>query len=295
MLKTTTFAAFALSATLLLGACESIGGPRYRDGRTRHVEYTSPTPLEIINANGAVRAMHEERTDVAIEAQLFGDDEQRLSFANLRADRQGDGTLRVWIEWPGGRSLDNEGASISVYLPDTDGLRIRTSNGSITTSGLSGVSELRSSNGTVHAEDHRGSVDIKTSNGSARVEHARGPIKIETSNGRVIVTEARAGVEAETSNGSMYVSTSHDNDQPVRVRTSNGRSELDLGESFMGRLKIKTVNGTIRLTGLDDARLVESSDHTLEISVGGSDQISAAHTTNGSVRVTGREDPDPRN
>jgi DUF4097 and DUF4098 domain-containing protein YvlB len=295
MLKTTTFAAFALSATLLLGACESIGGPRYRDGRNRHVAYTSPTPLEIINANGAVRALHEDRADIAIEAELFGNDEQRLSFANLRADRQGDGTLRVWIEWPGGRSLDNEGASINVYLPDSDGVRIRTSNGSITTSGLSGVSELRSSNGAVHVEDHRGSVDIKTSNGSTRVEHAHGPIKIETSNGRVIVTEARAGVEAESTNGSMYVSTSHDNDQPVRVRTSNGRIELDLGEAFMGRLKIKTTNGTIRLTGLDDARLVESSDDTLEITVGGSDQISAAHTTNGSVRVTGREDPDPRN
>lgn len=294
MLKTRTFAAFAIGATLVLGACESITGPRYHDGRNRHVAYTSVTPLEIINANGAVRAMHEDRNDVAIEAELFGNDEQRLSFANLRADRQGDGTLRVWVEWPGGRSMDHEGASISVYLPDTDGVRVRTSNGSVTTSGLSGDAELRSSNGTIHVENHRGSVDVKTSNGSVRVEHARGPITLETSNGRVIVTEARAGVEAETSNGSMYVSTSHDNDQPVRVRTSNGRIELDLGASFMGRLKIKTTNGKIRLTGLDDARLVESNDTDLEISVGGSDQISAAHTTNGSVRVSGREDPDPR-
>ncbi len=294
MLNSKTLAVLALSSTLLLGACESIGGPRYHDGRNRHVAYTQPTPLEIINANGAVRAVREDRSDISIEAELYGNDEQRLSFANLRADRQGDGTLRVWVEWPGGRSLDNEGASINVYLPDTDGLRVRTSNGSVTTSGLSGKAELRSSNGTVFVENHRGSVDVKTSNGAVRVEHSDGPINLETSNGRVIVTEARGAIEAQTSNGSMYISTSHDNDEPVRVRTSNGRIELDLGSSFMGRLKIKTTNGKIRLSGLDDARLVESSDDTLEVEVGGSDQVSAAHTTNGSVRVTGREDPDPR-
>ncbi|MEM9372265.1 MAG: DUF4097 family beta strand repeat-containing protein [Planctomycetota bacterium] len=291
-----TMPAAAAAATLALSGCGPHGGswyntPRYTEDRTMTVDHQAGSGLSVVNANGSVSAVGDTARidDVLIEARLHSYDTERLAFARLIADRTGDGTLDVRVEWPAPGRQNNEGATIRVYLPDADGLEVRTSNGSITTEGLAGHANLSSSNGRISVIDHRGDVIAGSSNGSVRAHGVEGPVDIKTSNGAVVVEHALAPVRVETSNGSIAIETADSNPGPVRARTSNGRVDLDLGTGFEGTLKISTSNAKINVRDVQHARLIESSKNYVELSVGDGDGVSSVRTSNGSVRVKGTE------
>ncbi len=277
----------ALSA-LPLGACGSYERVIYED-RAMTVAHVAGSALSVVNANGSVTAERADRAGVLVEARLFSDDAERLAFATLRADRQGDGSLRVWVEWPGERRRGAEGGSIRVFTPGADGVSVRSSNGSVVLSGLGGTADVTTSNGSVVVRDHAGDVRATSSNGSVRGEGVSGSMEFFTTNGSVVVSDARGPVLAETTNASVTVQTADGNPGPVRVLTTNGQVQLDLGSGFMGLLRMGTSNGSIRVRGLEGAELVESRDNYIELRIGKDETVSAVKTSNGSVRVSGSE------
>jgi|GEM_PF-913324 len=290
-IRKSLFVPIAASALMIAG-CDSYG-PKIYESRVMQVPSKDLTPINITNANGWIEAIQSDRSDVGIDIELYGRDEERLYSATVHADRMGDDTLRVWVEWPGGTRKNGEGANISLMLPNADGIEARTSNGHITIVGLSGDAQLRSSNGTIRATRHDGSIFADTSNGSIQLESISSDIEAFTSNGKVIITDAFGPVRVETSNGNVYVATLDGNPGPVRIRTSNGRVDLDLGDGFEGILKCETSNGKVQVDGIDGATLIRSTTHnrtmtSVEMRVADSDEISAVRTSNGSVRVRSR-------
>ena len=286
--KLVALLAMGLVTTLLLSACDSMG-TKYHERRSMKVPHQTSTPLEVQNANGWVDAIQKDRSDVSIEVELYGSNRERLQFATVHADRMGDNTLRVWVEWPGGSRKQSEGSSIAIEIPNASKVDAKTSNGHLTIDGLSGHANLVTSNGAIHAYRHDGSIYAHTSNGSLRAEQVSGDIEMFSSNGPVSITDAFGPIRAETSNANVYVSTMDGNQGPIRILSSNGRIDLDLGEGFEGILKCDTSNGKVQVVGLDNARLVESSGRSIELRVGESQEISAVKTSNGSVRVRGRQ------
>lgn len=282
--------ALALSAALLpLSGCESSwGGKRYKETRTLELPHIAGSALSIENANGAIEALATDRADVSLEVTLYSGDLERLRFANVRADRQGDGTLRVWIEWPGGKRANGEGAAISINLPDAEGVHARTSNGTITIAGLGGDADLQTSNGNIRVDTQDGSVLARTSNGSLYAKQISGDLEMYSSNGNINIDDAFGPIRAESTNGSAVVTTMPGNVGPVRIRTSNGSVTLNLGVGFEGVLKCDTSNGKVTVSNLPDAKLIETSNRRVELQLGESSEISAVRTSNGSVRVRGR-------
>ncbi len=285
----TIFASLVISSMLALSGCgASSWGKRHQETRSMIVPHVAGTALSIENANGAIEAISRDRADVSIEVTLFGNDIERLQFANVHADRAGDSSLRVWVEWPGGKREKGEGSAISINIPDAQGVHARSSNGRITLAGLSGHADLQTSNGDLVVDTHDGSVHGVTSNGSVQAEHISGNLELFTSNGRITITDAFGPIRAESSNANAYISTTPGNTGPIRIRTSNGSVNLDLGEGFEGVLKCDTSNGKVMVSNLTSARLIESSSRSVELRIGASDEVSAVRTSNGSVRVQGR-------
>lgn len=274
-------------AAMVIGGCQTMG-QRVHEQRLMNVPHLAGSPVSISNANGSIEALQIDRPDVGIVVDLYGRDPERLGFTTVHADRMGDSTLRVWVEWPGGKRERAEGSSITLEIPDAQGIQAHSSNGSILVTGFSGHAQLESSNGSIKVDRHDGSIFAQTSNGTVKAEHVSDDIEMYTSNGSVIVTDAFGPIRAETSNGNIYVSTLDGNTGPVRIRTSNGRIDLDLGDGFEGVLKCETSNGKISVADLESAHLIQSSRNNVELRIGQSDEVSAAKTSNGSVRVRGR-------
>lgn len=283
----------ALSALVLvstaLSACGTTWGQRIHDNRSVLIDHEQGRKLEIVNANGSIRATHDDRDEVSVHAELYGEDAERLRFARLRTEREGDGTLRVWVEWPGGNRRNNEGARIEIYTPGVSGVKATSTNGSITLIGLGGDAYAVTSNGSVFVDEQGGSVEAVSTNGPIRVEEAGGKVFVETSNGAVIVGDAQRAVDVRTTNGRVSVETAHGNEGPVRAKTTNGSVDISLGEDFEGRLVAHCSTGRISVTGFEEARLIRSKPDALELRIGNSDEESAIHTTNGSIRIRSRD------
>ena len=279
----------ALAVTLVLGGCAGSGWSEpYRETRTMIVPHIAGTALSVESANGSVEAISTDREDVSIEVVLRSPDLERLQFAQVNARREAGNTLHIWVDWPEGKRHPNEGASVSINIPDARGVTARTNNGAITIAGLGGDADLQTSNGTITIDTFDGNVYAKTSNGKLLAEKVSGDIEMYSTNGRINISDAFGSVRAETSNGGAVISTMPGNVGPIRVRTSNGPITLNLGEGLEGVLKCETSNGRVSVAGLPDARLIESSNQRVEIRLGNSEEISALRTSNGSVRVQSR-------
>ena len=277
-----------LLATLPLAACSSTWAKNYREVRTLQIPHIAGTALGVENANGAVEVLSRDREDISIEVTLYGPDLERLHFANVNAIRQGDESLRVWVDWPGGKREKNEGAAISINTPGAENVHIRTTNGRVITQGLGGRADIQTTNGSIRVDTHDGEVHTSSTNGNFDAEHVSGEIEAFTSNGRINIIDAFGPIRAESTNGSAFISTTHGNSGPIRVRTTNGNVTLDLGEGFEGVLKCDTSNGKIQVINLESSRLIESSSRRVELKIGQSSEVSAVRTSNGSVRVRGR-------
>lgn len=88
-------------------------------------------------------------------------------------------------------------------------------------------------------------VDVRgsTSNGAVELT-AVGDVEVQTSNGRIELEDVAGTVDAETSNGRIIGRDLNGNG--VRVSTSNGGIELELGEPQ--DVEASTSNGSIELT-----------------------------------------------
>lgn len=246
-----------------------VNTPRYTRVSSVTIDHVSGSALAVVNANGAVTAERHHLPQVRIEALLRSDVADRLGGTRLMAERVGDDALRIWIEWPDGQRRPNEGADLRIYLPDAEGVNIRSSNGALKLAGLGGEADLTTSNGSVTVAGHDGPVDLTTSNGSVRLNEIAGP------------------VDMRTSNGTVTIALTDENPGPVSARSSNGVITLSVGPAFSGVLRAVTSNGQVTVEGLTRAELRTLGRSDAEMRIGDSDRPSVLETSNGPVRVRG--------
>lgn len=281
--------AIACTGVLALGGCGySSWVEPHQETRALVIDHVAGSALDIVSINGKIEAIATDRADVSVEVTLRSPSLERLSEARVVTHRDTEDTLHISVEWPGGKRQNNEGASISINVPDAHDIHAHSSNGSITVAGLSGHAELKTTNGSVRVDTHDGSVYASTSNGKLTAEQVSGSVEMYSSNGSISISDTFGPVRAESSNGNAVVTTMPGNVGPIRVRTSNGSITLNLGEGLDGILKCDTSNGKVTVTDVSGATLIHSSNRSVEMRLGDGEEISALRTSNGSVRVQGR-------
>lgn len=115
------------------------------------------------------------------------------------------------------------GKVIAEHVPVKEKLNVRTTNGSITVSGVGGSLTANTTNGAVDISDvggdatvettngvvtvHTvgGKLEVDTTNGAVKAEQVQGDADIETLNGKITVVGAEAGVKANATNGTISV------------------------------------------------------------------------------------------
>jgi hypothetical protein len=109
--------------------------------------------------------------------------EDDLKNVEVTMTQDGD-TIRVVAKRTDQRvDIGNTGAAARLRVPEGAILDLRSSNGSISTSGPVSDVRARTSNGPITARGPLGQIDLSTSNGSILVDGGRGLVDVETSNG----------------------------------------------------------------------------------------------------------------
>ncbi len=233
--------------------------------------------LEVYALNGSIEVEQgsSDRASVVASPRRSG-----FSAARLVVERRGDVVAACVVyagqegcapgEAPRGRPSvqRNNEVNVQVVLPRDVNVKLRTTNGRVSTDRLDRNVEARSTNGAVRASSRRGEVSARTTNGNIQITTAglpdgrttngsieatllatswSGTAELRTTNGSITVNLPRnpnVNVEARSTNGSIRTNATDLNVERRRGRGTTASGQLGNG----GRdLSLRTTNGSIRL------------------------------------------------
>jgi hypothetical protein len=263
-------AGFALAALLVAtAACDvSVGEGGFsmdlarasvKDTWTRSYPLEAGGRLELINVNGRINAAPADGQTVELVAERTAKgstEEAARKLLDQIEMREEVGPSRVRVEVRAPRSFGTGGHEVvwTVKVPRGAVVDLRTTNGRVRATGLSGEVHASAVNGGVEAEAlETSNVDASTVNGGVRVALAR-PL---------------------TSEGS------------VSLEAVNGGVSLSLPPESRATITARVTNGGINTSGLDLERSGEESRRRLDATLNGGGARVSLQTTNGGVRIGG--------
>ncbi len=239
----------SMAVVVLLG-CDVVGlaGPaRFREDFHYNYKLSPGGRLSVESFNGSVEIFSWDKDEVDISGAKYASSEDLL--AALKVDVVAtENFIQVRTIRPSGRR-GNMGAKYVIRAPRrTDLDRIESSNGAVTVEGFEGDARLRTSNGGVRITNLTGNIEADTSNGGMDLSGFQGSAVLHTSNGGIKADGVRGHFEATTSNGGVDATIAGDGDnRPVRVRTSNGSIRLTLEGTLGTDIYANTSNASITL------------------------------------------------
>lgn len=206
-----------------------------------------------------------------------------------------------------GRSRRNRGwhfdwgdidVRFDVTVPREINVRIETSGGDITVSGVTGFLRAETSGGDLTLSDHTGEVQMETSGGEIHFTDIQGYLRTETSGGDIKGERVTGDVHVETSGGDIilkmisgktHASTSGGDvrlgmldNQGVEASTSGGDITISLPEDTPADIFAETMSGNVRC---DFPIRGTMDDGSLEGEINGGGKRVRAETSGGRITI----------
>jgi hypothetical protein len=212
-----------------------------------------PPPSRLVrvqNANGRIRVIGEDRSDIEVLATKVGRAESDEAAGSLVREIRVlcglvGGALEVEVDVP--RRWNRRGhAHLELRVPRGTSVEVSSSNGKICVENLQGSVRARSSNGSVDVAGVVGDIDVSASNAKVCCSSTQGHLVARSSNGKIQLEDHRGSIDASTSNGLIVADVEELGRDGVQLATSNGRIVLELPEHVDADVDIRVDNGTIR-------------------------------------------------
>jgi hypothetical protein len=133
-------------------------------------------------------------------------------------------------------------------------------------------------------------VNARSTNGQITLTALSGPVSAHTTNGGVKGTDLRGGVDARSTNGGVTVDLAALGTERIQLSTTNGGVTLIVPETARANLTASWTNGGINLASGLKIEVSEQSRRKFEGRMNGGGTPIELKTTNGGIRVRGRND-----
>jgi len=133
--------------------------------------------------------------------------EERAGVASVRVKRRLSWTSELF----GGGWFRGRDVRLTIRVPRSTTVSMRTSGGALHVERLDGPVNLKTSGGSIDVRGIRGNVDADTSGGGITVADVRGAVRADTSGGPIEIDAVTGAIDARTSGGG------------VRIRGAGGR------------------------------------------------------------------------
>ncbi len=249
------------------GASFSRIGGTHTELIEKELSLQSGGSLSLRNANGSIDVSSWDKPEVHVRAEKkmvvrrsggflfwggslpFRTVEEAEDFFNqLKIEVSGDDReLVIQTHYPKNRRGVNLSVVYNLRVPREVNLNLSTSNGKVSVEGVQGNVKIRSSNGELSCSEISGEIDAETSNGKVSVKDTDGSVNLRSSNGSVSCRNVSGSVVARTSNGSIKVVHPEplSDSESITCNTSNGSIELSLPEGSAFSVEASTSVGRI--------------------------------------------------
>jgi hypothetical protein len=238
---------------VLLSGCvwvggEWAGGEAYKEDIHRTFSLPPGGVVSVENSNGSIEVIGWDQDIVEVDGTKYAATQDLLD--SLRVEMNGSPmSVRVRTVRPNEIWHGNVGARYSLRVPKKVLLdRITNSNGRIQVENVDGNANLRSSNGPIRVSKLTGDLQAETSNGRIEVRDLDGNANLYTSNGAIDADAKHGGFEAHTSNGRIEARLIDPGlVRLVRLESSNGHIELRLEGGAIPEVRAHTSNSSMVL------------------------------------------------
>lgn len=227
-----------------------------KDTWTRSYPITATGTLSITSGNGRITVEAAETDTIEVTAERF----VRAATEELAQEQLAQFDMREDVS-PDRVSIDSSTRGLTINVSRRVNYTVRVP--------ASLAAELRSSNGEIS------------------VTGLTGRLAASATNGRITGTDLRGAVRASTTNGVVALTMAALAADGVTADTTNGQVTITVPRSISATVSARVTNGAITHENLD-LQIVESSRRRLDGRVGGGGPMIEVSTTNGAVRFVGR-------
>jgi hypothetical protein len=150
-------------------------------------------------------------------------------------------------------------ANISVTLPETMDLNLKTGSGDVSVEDLTGVLAFNSGSGSVEGSNLMGELKATTGSGEVDLEDVEGTVVARTGSGNIRINDMEGNLDASTGSGGLNVSGKI---TQFGVKTGSGNVRVESSVQLLENSKAATGSGGVTI------ELPESSGFVLSASVG---------------------------
>lgn len=276
--------AFGLPALALILALPLQAGSR----QERHtLKLKTGGVLLVTTHNSEIQVSGWDREEVALVADIHDSEKRPVQLKIL----PGDGN-RVEIEAVFPEASESgihfghgTGCDLILQVPRRVVGTFRTSNSRVDAKNAGGTLSFKTSNGVIELTALSGEVEAHTSNSRVNIRNLDGDLRGSTSNGAVELDGVSGAVDFSTSNGGIQASHLDGKGKGIRLHTSNGGLDVELGKAT-GEIYARTSHHEkvkVERKGLEFVDMSRANDVHLRVP-GGSQTIDLT-TSNGSITL----------
>ncbi|MBU2596780.1 MAG: DUF4097 domain-containing protein [Planctomycetes bacterium] len=248
------FVAFVMSAVIFISGCISMANEKY----TKEVNLTIPAAqAESFKAkthNGKIIIKGSQTTDCSltaiITAKAYTQQAAQKIAEQVKIELVPEGnSINVMIEKPSIPKFASVSVSLDANLPAGMNLSLKTHNGKIKSSNITGAIEAETHNGKIIVTGAAGGADLSTHNGKIKYTGTLADLKLETHNGSIDITciaqsSTPCDISGKTHNGSISFAAPENFSAAVDLAKHNGSIQVDLPVTVTEKGK-KKLKGTI--------------------------------------------------
>ncbi len=231
--------------------------------------------IEVETRNGSIESIVGDSDDINVKFEKWatGADEQdaedNIKDIKIHIDEDtASGILSIVVDTPRRPGI-NYGCNVSLSLP------------------ASLYMDLRSSNGAITISESQVGMECSTSNGAVTIENTSGYAQLKTSNGKITAQNHDGDLNARTSNGAIDADVRLPEDGECVLKTSNGAINLSIPEETSALITASTSNGKIAVDDLG-ITVIKMEKTEFEGEMGGGGGNIQLGTSNGSIRIMSR-------
>jgi DUF4097 and DUF4098 domain-containing protein YvlB len=181
----------------------------------------------------------------------------------------------------------NRVAHLVVSVPRASDLVAATGDGSIDVARLAGRIELRSGDGSIRGSELSGDVMARTGDGSIRLDGIDGRLELGTGDGSIVASGRLTTLRARSGDGSVRIRIEQGSvvNDDWDVVTGDGSVTIDLPQAFDAELDAHTGDGRVSVGSIAISNTTESTRRTVRGRLGDGGHYFRVRSGDGSIRL----------
>jgi DUF4097 and DUF4098 domain-containing protein YvlB len=256
----------------------------------------TPADLRLTTFDGAVEVRSWDRPEVLVQIEKRGPDKESIAKIEILSEQKGDiiqveaRHTKTSSPFVGIGFFLSPSAKLIASVPRNTNVTIRTSDGAVVVSRVTGRVEIKTGDGSVRVAETAGELLAETGDGSIQIDDVTGKVEARTGDGSIRLSGTPSSLRARSGDGSIWlrIRSGAAMADDWMVATGDGSISIELPDGFAAQVEADPgsdgrVRNDLKLEGLTGGT---REKRLLTGALGAGGRRLSIRTGDGTIRLT---------